>query len=207
MLLSQVAARQWSAAAVHDTVQAVLRDAVFQRSLRRSLADRVLLWATDLLQRLARRFEYGPSLRAGGLSVAALLVVFVVVRSVIAARARDDRARGAPRRRGGVATAEDAWRAADALTREGRYEDAAHALYRGVMQSIGQRERLRLDPAKTSGDYARELRRRGAPSLASYRAFIARFDVVVYGHRPADAAALHELEALALPFRATARAA
>ncbi|MBC7673534.1 MAG: DUF4129 domain-containing protein, partial [Polaromonas sp.] len=169
--------------------------------------DRVLLWATDVLQHLARRFEHGPSLRTIGLGVAALLVMFVVLRSLIAARPRDDRAGGAPRRRGGVATAEDAWLAADVLTREGRYEDAAHALYRGVMQSIGQRERLRLDPAKTSGDYARELRRRGAPSLASYRAFIARFDVVVYGHRPADATALDELQALAGPFRATARAA
>ena len=207
MLLSQVAARQWSAAAVHDTVQAVLRDAVFQRSLRRSMADRVLLWATDLLQRLARRFEHGPSLRAVGLGLAALLVMFVVVRAVIGARARDDRAGRSTRKRRGVAIAEDAWLAADALVRDGRYEDAAHALYRGVMQSIGQRERLRLDPSKTSGDYARELRRRGAGSLVPFLIFMARFDVVVYGHRPADAAALHELEALALPFRATARAA
>lgn len=207
MLLTQAAARQWPAAAVHDTVQAVLRDAAFRRSLRRSLADRVLLWITDLLERLARRFDHGPSLRSIGLGIAALLVVFVVVRAVIAARARDDGSGRSTRMRRGVVIAEDAWLAADALARDGRYEDAAHALYRGVVQSIGQRERLRLDPAKTSGDYARELRRRGAPSLASYRAFIARFDVVVYGHRPADSNALAELQALAMPFRTTARAA
>ena len=160
-----------------------------------------------MLQRLARRFEHGPSLRAMGLGVAALLVVFVVVRAVSAARARGDLVAGSRRTRGGVTMHADAWLTADALSGEGRYEDAAHALYRGVMQAIGQRERLRLDPAKTSGDYARELRRRGAPSLPSFRAFVARFDVVVYGHRPADAVALEELQALALPFRTAARAA
>ena len=187
---------------MHDTVQAVLRDAAFQRSLRTSLSDRMILWVADVLAKLARRFEHGPSLRSIGLGVAALLVVFVVVRAVIGARARNDQSGGSTARRRGLAIAEDAWLAADALARDGRYEDAAHALYRGVMQSIGQRERLRLDPAKTSGDYARELRRRGAPSLAPFRAFITRFDVVVYGHRPADGAALAELQALALPFRA-----
>lgn len=207
MLLTQAAARQWPAAAVHDTVQAVLRDAAFRRSLRRSLADRALLWITDIFERLARRFDHGPSLRVIGLGVAALLVLFVVVRAVVAARARDDRAGSSRRRRGGVATSGDAWLAADAFARDGRYEDAAHALYRAVIQSIGARERLRLDPAKTSGDYARELRRRGAPSVAAFRAFIARFDVAVYGHRPADAEAFDELQALAAPFRTAARAA
>jgi hypothetical protein len=203
----QAAARQWPAGAVHDTVQAVLRDAAFRRSLRRSLADRALLWIADILERLARRFEHGPSLRAIGLGVAALLVLFVVVRAVMGARARDDRAGSSRRRRGGVAASGDTWLAADALARDGRYEDAAHALYRAVIHSVGARERLRLDPAKTSGDYARELRRRGAPSVAAFRAFIARFDVVVYGHRPADAVAFDELQALAAPFRAAARAA
>lgn len=207
MLLTQAPARHWPAAAVHDTVQAVLRDAEFRRSLRRSLADRVLLWITDLFERLARHFDHGPSLRSIGLGIAALLVLFVVVRAVVAARARDDHSRGPSRHRRGVAITEDAWAAAEALARDGRYEDAAHALYRGVLQSIGQRERVRLDPAKTSGDYARELGRRGAGSLVSYRAFIACFEAVVYGHRPADAAALEELRALAGPFRATARAA
>ena len=200
-------ARQWPAAAVHDTVQAVLRDAAFQRSLRRSLADRALLWVTDILARLTRRFHHGPSLRAIGLGVAALLVLFVIARSWNAARARDNRPGAGAKRRGGVATADDPWRAADALAGQGRFEDAAHALYRGVIQSIGQSERVRLDPAKTSGDYARDLRRRGAPSLVSFRAFIVRFDVIVYGHQPADATALDELLHLAQPFRTPARAA
>ena len=184
-----------------------MRDAAFRRSLRRSLADRALLWITDILERLARRFAHGPSLRAVGLGVAALLVLFVVVRALVAARARDDRAGSARRRRGSVASSGDAWLAAEAFAKDGHYEDAAHALYRAVIQAVGARERLRLDPAKTSGDYTRELRRRGAPSVAPFRSFIARFDVVVYGHRPADAVAFEELQALAAPFRAAARAA
>ena len=90
---------------------------------------------------------------------------------------------------------------------EGLYEEAAHALYRAVLVSIAQVERIRLDPAKTSGDYARELRSRGAASLSAYRAFVRRFDAAVYGHGRCDAESLEELTRLALPFAPRARAA
>src|SRR5665647_1406725 len=53
-LLLQSTERHWPAAAVHDTVQAVLRDPAFRRSLRRSLADRMLLWMSEWFERLMR---------------------------------------------------------------------------------------------------------------------------------------------------------
>jgi len=191
---------------VHDTVQAVLRDPAFRRSLRRSLADRMLLWMSEWFERLMRLSKHMPSTRSFALAFVALIVLFVVVRLIIAASARDDRAERATHRRGAV-SADDPWQAADALSAQGRYEEAAHALYRGVILSLGRLERLRLDPSKTSGDYARELRRRGAVSLVPFREFTRRFDVVVYGHGRADAAALAELRELSAPFHARARAA
>lgn len=191
---------------MHDTVQAVLRDPAFRRSLRRSLADRILLWMSEWFERVLRLLKHVPSTRSIALGFVALIVLFVVVRLIIAASARDSRSEGGTSRRG-ASQADDPWASADALAAEGRHEEAAHALYRGVIVSIGKLERLRLDPSKTSGDYARELRRRNAMSLVPFRAFTRRFDVVVYGHGHADAASLAELRELSAPFRIRARAA
>ena len=191
---------------MHDTVQAVLRDPAFRRSLRRSLADRMLLWISDVFERLMELSRHMPSTRSLALAFVAVIGLFVVLRLFIAASARDERAERAGHRRGAV-SADDPWWSADTLAAQGRYEEAAHALYRGVISSLGRLERLRLDPSKTSGDYARELRRRGAGTLVPFRAFTHRFDVVVYGHGSADAAALADLRVLSAPFRARARAA
>ena len=202
----QSAERSWPASAVHDTVRAVVRDPAFRRSLRRSFADRILIWLLDWLERVRRLFDHLPSTRSFGLAVVALLVLFVVARFVIAARARDERGERTARRHG-TASVSDPWTSAEALIGAGRYEEAAHALYRGVILALGRDERLRLDPSKTSGDYARELRRRGAASFAPFRTFTRRFDVAVYGHGGCDATALEELRQLSAPFRARARAA
>ena len=191
---------------MHDTVRAVLRDPAFRRSLRHSLADRILLWLSHWFAQLLKLLSHLPSARSFVLAFVALIVLFVVVRLVIAARARDERAALGSARRS-MASADDPWRAADALALEGRHEEAAHALYRGVIRSLGRLERIRLDPSKTSGDYARELRRRNAATLAPFRDFTRRFDIVIYGHGRADALSLAELRELSAPFRAPARAA
>jgi serine/threonine protein kinase len=124
----------------------------------------------------------------------------------LAAQARDvDSFTSTRGRRGGAL--DDPWRTAERLVAEGRFEEAAHALYRGVLASIAQREQLRLDPSKTSGDYGRELRRRGSPLLSAFRAFARRFDWAVYGRGGCDAASLAALRELAEPFAPRARAA
>ena len=166
----------------------------------------MLLWISDVFERLMELSRHMPSTRSLALAFVAVIGLFVVVRLFIAASARDERAERAGHRRGAV-SADDPWLSADTLAAHGRYEEAAHALYRGVILSLGRLERLRLDPSKTSGDYARELRRRGAGALVPFRAFTHRFDVVVYGHGSADAAALADLRVLSAPFRARARAA
>jgi hypothetical protein len=69
------------------------------------------------------------------------------------------------------------------------------------VESVARTDRLRLDPSKTSGDYARELRSRGSPRYSVFRSFARRFDVAVYGHCGCDATALADLMQLAEPFR------
>jgi hypothetical protein len=187
-------------------VKAVVGDPAFRRSLRRSFADRIILWLAEWLDKMGRAFQHLPSARSVAFGLVVLLVLFVVVRFVIAARAGDETAARAVRRRAGTSAA-DPWQSADNLLAQGRFEEAAHALYRGVIVTLGREERLRLHPSKTSGDYGRELRRRGSLSFAPFRSFTRRFDVAVYGHGGCDAAALDELRALSEPFRPKARAA
>lgn len=158
------------------------------------------------MDKLSRLFRHMPSTRSFALAIVALLVLFVAARFVIAARARDEDGLRATRRRTGMST-DDPWQTAETLIAQGRFEEAAHALYRGVIFSLGRDERLRLHPSKTSGDYARELRRRGAPAYTPFRTFTRAFDVAVYGHGGCDAVALDELRELSSPFRQRARAA
>ncbi len=165
-----------------------------------------MLWLGEWLDKLERAFQHLPSTRSIGFGLVALLVLFVVVRFIIAARAGDDTGVRAIRRRAGT-SASDPWESAETLMAQGRFEEAAHALYRGVIVTLGREERLRLHPSKTSGDYARELRRRGSLSYAPFRSFTKRFDVAVYGHGGCDAAALDELRALSASFRPKERAA
>jgi hypothetical protein len=192
--------------AVHDTVQTVLRDPAFQRTLRNSIADRFLVWLVPWFDRFMRALRHLPSARLIVLALVALLVVFVLARVVIAARSRGERVETRGWRRGAMAT-DNPWQLAEALAAEGRYEDAAHTLYRAVIASLARDERIQLDPSKTSGDYTRELRRRGAASLAPFRAFTRRFDVAVYGHRACDGPVFAELRELSSPFRDRTKAA
>ncbi|HUQ46297.1 MAG TPA: DUF4129 domain-containing protein [Gemmatimonadaceae bacterium] len=202
----QAAVRVWTADAVHDTVDAVVHGAAFRRSIESSLGERLLAWLGAGLRRIGGLLDGRISATAIVLGAAGLLTLLVVARLVLAARARD--ADGSSRSRGGRAPrGEDPWRAAERLTGEGRFEDAAHALYRGVLASLAQGERLRLDPSRTSGDYARELRARGAASYLPFRAFGRQFDVTVYGRGPCDAAAVRELWRLAVSVSPRARAA
>jgi hypothetical protein len=202
----QVVERSWSTGAVHDSVARVVRAAEFRRSLESSIGERLLLWLAEWLARAVRFLRGTSSARTIALTVAALVVLIVVARLVVGARLGERRGERGGRVRGARA-GEDPWRAADRLAREARYEDAAHALYHAVLTTLAQGERVRLDPSKTSGDYARELRRRGSPAYAAFRAFARRFDVGVFGHGACDAAFVDDLRRLAEPFAPRARAA
>jgi hypothetical protein len=205
-MMLQVAQRSWPAAAVHDTVEAVVRGAAFRRSLQSSIAERLFTWLMEWLTRFARAIHAASWTRTAALVFVAALVLLVVARLALSARARGPERTSLPLGRRGAAN-EDPWLAAERLRAEGRYEESAHALYRGVLSSLAQSERLRLDRSKTSGDYARELRARGSSAYGAFRVFSRRFDVAVYGHGTCDAALIDDLTRLAVPLRARARAA
>ena len=87
------------------------------------------------------------------------------------------------RRKGGGARASrlDPWTEAERLAGVGDYMGAAHALYQAVLRRVAATERIRLHASKTSGDYVRDLRRRGSPMTTAFQQFGRRFDRVVFG--------------------------
>ena len=205
-MLNFLQASQWPPSAVHDTVDAIARGIEYRRSIRQSLLDRAFLWLAQALERLIDFFRHIPSSRTIGLTILGIIVAVIAVRLVIAALARDESG-GRARRRGGAAGGEDPFLVADRLASEGRFEEAAHSLYHGVLRSLARTDRVRLDPSKTSGDYARELRARSSAAYQPFRAFSRRFDVAVFGHGGCDAALIDDLRRLAAPFAPRARAA
>ena len=192
--------------AVHDTVAAIARGLEYRRSLRQSFLDRMFLWVSEAIGRIISFIRQLPSSRTIGLTILGIIVALIVVRLVIAALARDE-ARAGRKRGPGARAGDDPFVAAERFAAEGRYEEAAHALYHGVLLALARTERLRLDHSKTSGDYARELRARGSASYQPFRAFSRRFDVAVFGHGGCDAELIHDLRRLATPFTSRARAA
>src|SRR5437764_10733734 len=131
MLLAQLATRQLPASVVHDTVASIARGIDYRRSLRQSLLDRFFLWLAEGLSHLFRFLRHSPVSRPFGYTVLGLLVLGVVARLLVAAQARDD-SRGPLRRRTRASSSEDPFVVAERLAAEGRFEEAAHAVYRGV---------------------------------------------------------------------------
>jgi hypothetical protein len=93
----------------------------------------------------------------------------------------------------------DAWLASQELAARGDYTEAAHAIYRALLEALAARERLRLHPSKTVGDYARELRARSSSALGRFRDFGRSYESVVYGGLPCDRPRFETLRALAAP--------
>ena len=79
---------------------------------------------------------------------------------------------------------------------EGRLRDAALALYHALLLRLDARGALRFDPAKTPGDYRREVR--AHPEVAPpFTAFLRGFEPVAFGGRSLDAAGYERLRAAA----------
>jgi hypothetical protein len=56
-----------------------------------------------------------------------------------------------------------------------------------LLVRLSRRERLRLHPSKTSGEYARELQTIGSPSHVPFRRFGRQYDRVLFGSGRCDA--------------------
>ena len=174
----------WPAQAVHDTVAAIMRDAAYRRSLSESLWDRFWAWVGRIFGDVLASVRGSTPLRYGLLAAAILLVLVVVARIIVNRRAQTaaDAAIVAARRvvRG------DPFADAERAAAEGRYTDAAHALYQAVLDSLARGARVRIHRAKTTGDYARELRMSGSPSYGAFRSFGRMFDRIIFGRGECD---------------------
>ena len=192
----------WPRAAIHDTVAAIVRQTPYRRDFTRSLLDRLLEWLSEGFARLVHAVGGVPHSRFIATIAFAIVIMLIVARVFYSARLRSsDEAVGLPG--GGRATSTgDPWREAELLASGGKYTEAAHALYRATLSMLAVRGLVRLHESKTSGDYARELRRRGVPVATVFRRFGARYDRIIYGEGVCDAsqyaALLDDARAVAL---------
>ncbi len=188
--------QQVATTAARDTVAAVFAQRAYDRTIAASLWDRLMFYLWEQLSRVLSAITKSSATRPVALAVLALLAVLAIVRIVIAIRSAEfagsaSGTRRFLRRRG------DPWLEAQRLAAEHRYTDAAHALYAALLESVAQREDLRLHPSKTVGDYLRELRWRSSALVPSFRDFARLYEVVVYGLGICDQERYERLYALA----------
>ncbi len=178
-----------------DTIAAVFAQRAYDRTIAESLWDRLIFYLWEQLARVLSAIGKSSATRPVALGVLGVLAVLAIVRIAIAVRSAEftpgNGARRFLRRR------VDPWLDAQRLAAEHRYTDAAHALYAALLQSVAQREDLRLHPSKTVGDYLRELRWRSSVLVPSFRDFARLYEVVVYGLGICDQERYERLYALA----------
>jgi hypothetical protein len=87
------------------------------------------------------------------------------------------------------------WRAAaERAAQAGHWREAVLALYLSRLERLQQRGLVRLDDAKTPGDYRRELRA-DPPTASRFESFLRHFEPVAFGSRPIDMASFRRLSA------------
>ena len=186
------------ASAVRDTISAVFGQRRYDRDVARSLLDRLLellaRWWSELAALMHERPVLGRSLAIGAAVVVAL---FLARLAWVAWLRREQGATLGAASRGGRRAAGDPWQAAQRAAAAGDYTAAAHLLYGALREAIARRERIRLHPSKTAGDYVRDLRQRSSSLFTRFREFARTYEVVVYGIGVCDRERWERLYALA----------
>lgn len=183
--------------AIRDTIAAVFRQPAFDRGARETLWNRFWEWVKAVTASLL-----GPG--SGRLSTAllvavALLLIAIMLRYAFLAYQRREQVALVRRTGGARRGRQDPWAAAQEAAARGQFTEAAHALYAALLLAVAARERLRIDPAKTIGDYARELRARSSALFTRFRDFARSYEVVIYGLGSCDRERYERLRALAAP--------
>lgn len=173
---------QWSARQIHDTVAAIARQPVYGGASKRSLLGRALRFVFDRIADLFRGVEGSINARIVIFLALGLIAFIVIGRIVMDRRLAEVRAaRSGARARGGARV--DFRAAAVDAAERGRYDEAAHLLHAAVIDALTRGGAVKWHPSRTNGDYARDLRRRGSPLAAAFRAFVSDFERVVFGMR------------------------
>lgn len=175
--------------------------------------SRLAVWVADLWSAL-KKFVAGlfPDIRmtpeAGRALFWILIAVLVVVAVLIAVHLAGTvlglwRARDLSRGGAGAPVAgherprAEAWeRAARAAAAEGRWRDAAHALYAALLLRLEEAGAVHYDASKTPGEYRREARGRTELSRA-LDAFLRLFEPIAFGGRAIDGPGYERLKAAA----------
>jgi len=187
MAMLPQAVGQWSTSAIHDTVAAIARQPEYATPLRRSLLGRAFGYLLEKLGDLLALFRGSRDFRIVAIAAVALIVLAIAGR-IIVARQLDVANKRAGLRSGiGRGEKRDHWVRSRELAANGDYAGASHALYAAVIDTLVRSGAIKFHASKTSGDYARELRRRGSPAVQDFRAFARHFDRAVYGTAEVDA--------------------
>ena len=129
------------------------------------------------------------------------LLALALAAIVVGFLARNYPQRGVSRRlaRGGLAIGRDSdgWAEARALAAENRIVDALHALFASVVLALSRARQLDPHPAKTAGDYARELQHRRSAQAQRFEEFARRYERAVYGSTDVDRSMFDALESSA----------
>lgn len=135
-------------------------------------------WLSDLL----RWIDHTPPMKHA-FAAAFILLMLGVIAHLILTVYIPGAGQSARWARLGARSAEagDPWALAQRLAMEGRYTEAAHALYGALLARVAARVPLRLHPSKTAGDYARDLRDAAPAVYGPFREFARSYEVVIYG--------------------------
>lgn len=180
-MILQQSIGEWTTRAIHDTVDAIARQPAYAVPLRRSLLGRAFGWLLERFAELIELFRGSRDLRIAAIAAAALILFAIIGRIVVARQIDTVRRRGAFGAEFGKGERRDFWNLARELAAKGDHVAASHALYAAVIDSLTRNGAITFHSSKTSGDYARELFRRGAGNAPEFRAFARYFDRVVYG--------------------------
>jgi hypothetical protein len=180
MLAPQAVATRFTAAQIHDTVAAIARQARYAVPVRQSIIGRLLLSAFRWFRDLFLQIKAWPDAPYLLIAAVVLLVLVVAGRILIDRRTQTRRAAGEGLRALG-GEARDYWALAAQLDAAGNYLEACHAVYIAVLATITRSGLVRFHVSKTSGDYARELRRRGSSQAADFASFARQSERCMYG--------------------------
>ena len=94
---------------------------------------------------------------------------------------------------------QDSWMLAHELAARGDHVGALHALFAALVSTLARAQQVDPHPAKTVGDYARELASRRSVVAEPFRDFAAQYERTLYGGSSPDRAAYESLVQLAEP--------
>lgn len=176
----QAVAGRWTAKQIHDTVEAIARQAAYATPIRQSILGRlletILRWFRDLFLEI----KGWPGARYMLITAAVALILIVAARIIIGQRMEARRRAGVGLRAIG-GERRDYWALGAELDAAGNHVAACHAIYVGVLDALTRAGMVKFHASKTGGDYARDLRKRGAPAAGEFTSFAKEFDRSVYG--------------------------